>query len=147
MNARTKGEGCTFCKIGSHELPAVVVKEDEDVLAIMDLYPASTGHILVMPKLHVEDIYSLPPELGARIMVMAIAVARSIKETLSPMGLNLLQSNGVEAGQTIPHFHLHIVPRYQHDSVLLRFGHGNVPAQIDELERVASLIRSGLRSK
>jgi histidine triad (HIT) family protein len=146
MNAATR-EGCAFCKIGRHELPTVVVEEDEDVLAIMDLYPASTGHILVMPKLHIEDIYSMPPDLGARIMVMALAVARAIKETLSPIGLNLLQSNGVEAGQTIPHFHLHIVPRYLHDSVFLRFGHGNVPAQIDELERTASLIRSALESK
>ncbi len=146
MNAATR-EGCPFCKIGRHELPAVVVEEEDDLLAIMDLYPAVTGHILVMPKLHIEDIYSMPPDLGARIMVMALAVAHAIKETLSPIGLNLLQSNGVEAGQTIPHFHLHIVPRYRHDSVFLRFGHGNVSAQIDELERTASLIRSALKSK
>lgn len=140
-------EGCPFCKIGKHELPAMVVEEDNDVLAIMDLYPATTGHILVLPKLHIEDIYSLPPDLGARIMVMALAVARAIKETLSPIGLNLLQFNGVEAGQTIPHFHLHIVPRYRHDSVFLRFGHGNIPAQIEELDRLASLIRSALKNK
>jgi len=126
------------------ELNAVVVQEDNDVLVIMDLYPATPGHILVLPKKHIETIYAIPQDIGAHIMITAIAVAKSIKQTLSPIGLNLIQSNELPAGQTIPHFHLHIVPRYKDDSVMLRFGHGNIAADITELKRIASMVRPGL---
>jgi len=135
---------CLFCRIVRHELKAVVVHEDKDVLVIMDLYPATSGHVLVMPKEHIETIYDMPEDIGARIMTIAISVAKSIKQKLSPTGLNLIQSNEFAAGQTVPHFHLHIVPRYKDDSVLLRFGHGNIPEDVAELNRIASLIKSVL---
>jgi histidine triad (HIT) family protein len=128
----------------NHELNPVVVHEDKEILAIMDLYPATPGHILVLPKQHIEDIYAMSADMGARIMVTAIAVAKAIRQQLHPSGLNLIQANAVDAGQTIPHFHLHIVPRYQDDPVTLRFGHGSTPEAIRELERIASLLRSGL---
>ena len=137
-------KNCPFCNLAKHELPAIVVYEDDDLLAIMDLYPATPGHVLVLPKQHIEDIYSLQEDLASRIMVTATKIARAIKQQLSPDGLNLIQSNGVVAQQTVPHLHLHIVPRYKDDHVLLRFGHGNVPAKTEELERTASMIRSGL---
>ena len=137
-------KSCPFCKVIKHELDAVIVYEDDDIMAIMDLYPATPGHILVLPKQHIENIYLMPSDLGAHIMTTAIAVAKAIKQQLSPDGLNLIQSNGVVAQQTVPHLHLHIVPRYKDDHVLLRFGHGNVPAKTEELERTASMIRSGL---
>ena len=127
-----------------HRSGAVVVHEDEEILAVMDRYPATPGHVLVLPKEHIENIYAIPAELGARIMATAIAVAKAIKQKISIDGLNLIQSNGVVAGQTIPHFHLHIVPRHNGDPVSLRFGHGNVPAKINDLEKVASLISSAL---
>jgi len=135
---------CPFCMMVKRELNAVVVQEDNDVLVIMDLYPATPGHILVLPKKHIETIYAIPQDIGAHIMITAIAVAKSIKQTLSPIGLNLIQSNELPAGQTIPHFHLHIVPRYKDDSVMLRFGHGNIAADITELKRIASMVRPGL---
>jgi histidine triad (HIT) family protein len=135
---------CPFCKMVKHELHAVVVQEDNDILAIMDLYPATPGHTLVFPKQHVENIYLMSADLGARIMVTAIAIARSIKQQLSPCGLNLIQSNELVAGQTIPHFHLHIVPRYKDDLVYLKFGHEHIPAKMVELEQIGSRIRSGL---
>jgi len=137
-------KGCPFCKMVRHELPSVVIQEDKDILVIMDLYPATLGHILVLPKQHVEDIYQMSADLGAHIMAAAITVAKAVKQQLSPVGLNLIQSNETAAGQTVPHFHLHIVPRYKDDHVLLRFGHGNVPAKTEELERTALMIRSGL---
>ena len=87
----------------------------------------------------------MPPDLGARIMTTAIRVAKAIKEKLSPNGLNLVQSNEAAAGQAVPHFHLHIVPRYKGDPVRLRFGHGTIPERVAELERIASLVKSGLR--
>ena len=135
---------CPFCKIVRHELPAVVVQENDDLLAIMDLFPATPGHILILSKQHVENIYLMPIDLGTRIMATAIYVAKAIKQQLSPDGLNLIQSNDLAAGQTIPHFHLHIVPRYNGDAVSLRFGHGAVPAKINDLEKVACLISSAL---
>lgn len=135
---------CPFCRLVRHELNAVVVHEDDEILAIMDLYPATPGHILVLPKRHIENIYVMPADLGARIMATAIAVAKAIKQKVSPDGLNLIQSNELAAGQTIPHFHLHIVPRYNGDPVSLRFGHDSVPAKINDLEKEASLINSAL---
>ena len=140
-------KGCPFCKMARHELPAVVIQEDNDILVIMDLYPATPGHVLVLPKQHIENIYLMPSDLGVHIMTTAIAVAKAIKQQLSPDGLNLIQSNEPAAGQTIPHFHLHIVPRYKDDHVFLRFGHGNVPAKTEELEHAGSMIRSGLADK
>jgi histidine triad (HIT) family protein len=137
-------KSCPFCKMVKNELDAVVVQEDNDILAIMDSCLATPGHILVLPKQHIENIYDMPSDLGAHLMVIAIAIAKAIKQKLSPDGLNLIQSNELAAGQTIPHFHLHIVPRYQSDLVILKFGHGNVQAKTEELECTASLIRSGL---
>jgi len=137
-------KNCPFCRLVRHELNAVVVHEDDEILAIMDLYPATPGHILVLPKRHIENIYVMPADLGARIMATAIAVAKAIKQKVSPDGLNLIQSNELAAGQTIPHFHLHIVPRYNGDPVSLRFGHDSVPAKINDLEKEASLINSAL---
>jgi len=143
MDAKNR-EYCPFCKMARHELPAVVIQEDRDLLAVMDLYPATHGHILVLPKKHIENIYNMPSDLGAHLMVMAISIANVIKQKLSPDGINLIQSNELAAGQTVPHFHLHIVPRYRSDLVNLKFGHGDVPAKTEELERTAFLIRSGL---
>jgi len=97
----------------------VVVFEDKDILVIMDLYPATPGHLLILPKKHFENIYEIPADLGAHIMATAVLMAKAIKERLSPDGLNLIQSNQEAAGQTIPHFHIHIVPRYKDDQVSL----------------------------
>jgi histidine triad (HIT) family protein len=135
---------CPLCKIGKHELDHVAVLEDTDILAVMDLYPATPGHVLVLPKQHIETIYEMPAGLGAHLMTTAIKVAKAIKEKLSPDGMNLIQSNEAAAGQTVPHFHLHIVPRYKGDPVILEFGHGNTPERAEKLERIASLLRSGL---
>ena len=77
-------------------------------------------------------------------MSLAINIAKAVKSQFSPDGLNLIQANEAAAGQTIPHFHLHIVPRYKNDAVILSFGHGSTPANQDELERLASKIRSAL---
>jgi histidine triad (HIT) family protein len=138
---------CPFCKMVRHELNHVLVQEDKDILVIMDLYPATTGHMLVLPKQHIETIYDMPAALGVRIMTTAITLAKAIKLKLSPDGLNLIQSNEIAAGQTVPHFHLHIVPRYRNDSIVLNFGHGNVPEKIADLEQTASSLRSVLLNK
>jgi histidine triad (HIT) family protein len=139
-NTQTQ-KNCPFCKMSEDKSDHVVVLEDEDIMVIMDLYPATPGHLLILPKRHIETIYEMPPDLGAHIMATAILMAKAIREKLSPDGLNLIQANEAAAGQTVPHFHLHIVPRYRNDPVLLQFGHGNISAKINELERLASLLK------
>ena len=91
-------KNCSFCKMVRHELYAVSVYEDDNILVIMDLYPATPGHVLVLPKQHIENIYSLPEDLASRIMVTASKIAKAIKQQLSPDGLNLIQSNELAAG-------------------------------------------------
>jgi histidine triad (HIT) family protein len=143
INSRTKRD-CLFCKMSKDKLDHVVVLEDKDILVIMDLYPATPGHLLIFPKIHIETIYEMPPELGSHIMTTAILMAKTVKKKLSPDGLNLIQANEDAAGQTVRHFHLHIVPRYKGDPVILRFGHENIPAKINELERISSILKLGL---
>lgn len=135
------GEDCPFCRIVRRELAAAIVHEDEETLALLDLHPATRGHTLVLPKRHVEDIFSMPEELGVELMATAVKVARTLNERLGLVGLNLVQANGAPAGQTIFHFHLHLVPRYDGDSVVLRFGHGSKAAEMGELQRLAALLR------
>jgi histidine triad (HIT) family protein len=143
MNILNKSD-CILCQIVRQELISMVVAENKDILAIMDLYPATPGHILVFPKKHVENIFVLPSEIGVAIMTMAITIAKSINQQFEPEGLNLIQANGPVAGQTINHFHLHLLPRYENDGVVLKFGHGSTPAEIDQLAQIATRIRQGL---
>lgn len=134
---------CVFCNIAQGVLPAVVVSDTPEFLAIMDLYPATRGHILILPKQHIENLYGMPEDLAARLMALATALAKVVQRQLAPAGMNLIQANGAAAGQTIDHFHLHLVPRYVGDGVSLRFGHGATPADRAELETIAAVIRQG----
>jgi histidine triad (HIT) family protein len=97
MNISNKNY-CLLCKIVRHELPSIVLDENKDILAIMDFYPATPGHILVLPKHHMETIYAMPNEIGVQIMAMAISITKAIAKQLQPKGLNLIQANGQSAG-------------------------------------------------
>jgi histidine triad (HIT) family protein len=133
---------CLLCRIAGYLAPAVIVHEDHDLMVIMDLYPATRGHMLVFPRKHIENIYSMPEETAAHIMSAAVKTAKIIKRELHTDGLNLVQSNEKGGGQTTMHFHLHIVPRYENDPVKFSFGHGRIPADIDELKNLALTIHS-----
>lgn len=137
-------EECVLCRIAAGKAPAVLVHEGENALAVMDLFPASTGHVLVLPKGHFEDVFSLPEDIGAEIMKIAISVSAAIRSSLSPAGLNLIQANGRIAGQTILHFHLHVVPRYPDDGIIVKFGHGTKAADEADLRRTAAAIRDAM---
>ncbi len=132
---------CPFCQIVNRNRSAVILREENDVMAFMDQFPATPGHILVIPKRHIETIFEMPEELGARLMAMAVSLTKAIQECLQPAGLNLIQSNKKAGGQTVPHFHLHIVPRYYDDGIQIRFGHGKLPASTEELQRIAAKIK------
>lgn len=107
-------ENCIFCKIISGEIPSSTIYEDEEFKVILDISPASKGHALILPKEHYADIYELPEELAAKAMVLAKKLVTHMTEKLGCDGFNLVQNNGEVAGQTVFHFHLHLIPRYEH---------------------------------
>ena len=108
-------ENCIFCKIAAGEIPSNTIYEDDSFRVILDLGPATKGHALVLPKNHYADLFEIPEDVLADAAKVAKKVAGTMKEKLSCDGLNLIQNNGETAGQTVMHFHLHIIPRYAND--------------------------------
>lgn len=108
-------ENCIFCKIAAGEIPSKTIYEDEDFRAILDLGPATKGHALILPKFHAANLFELPDDVASKVMVLAKKLGTQMKENLKADGLNLLQNNGEAAGQTVLHFHLHLIPRYEND--------------------------------
>ncbi len=108
---------CIFCKIIGGSIPSYTIYENQEFKVILDRYPSSIGHTLVIPKCHAENIYELDEESAGRLFALAVKVAGILKEALNCDGMNVLQNNGVSAGQTVNHFHLHLIPRYKDDSV------------------------------
>jgi histidine triad (HIT) family protein len=111
--------GCVFCRIVAGELPATVIAEDERVLAFMDISPATRGHALVIPKVHSADILEIGEEDLAACAAMAKRIAARQKERLGADGVNILNSCGSAAWQTVFHVHLHVIPRYAGDPLTL----------------------------
>jgi len=133
---------CVFCKIVRDEIPATKVHEDELTLAFMDIGQVNPGHVLVAVKPHVENIYGLDDRLAAAVFQTAARVARAVKTAYTPEGVTLYQANGPAAGQTVFHFHLHIVPRYDQDGMHLTWPAKNPPRE--ELEAAAAKLRTAL---
>ena len=106
-------ENCIFCKIANGEIPSATLYEDEDFRVILDLGPASKGHALILPKAHAADIYELPDETAGKAMILAKHMAARLRDGLNCDGFNIVQNNGEIAGQTVFHFHMHIIPRYE----------------------------------
>ena len=117
---------CIFCKIANGEIPATTLYEDNDFRVILDVNPASKGHTLLLPKKHAENLYDLPDETASKALVLAKNMASKIEKALECDGLNLVQNNGETAGQTVFHFHMHIIPRYKNDSVKLGWKPGKL---------------------
>lgn len=110
-------ENCIFCKIANGEIPSTRICEDEYFIAILDISPSALGHMLVLPKKHSENIYTLDNETASALMPFVKRMAVALKEALSFEGMNILQNNGEVAGQTVMHYHMHIIPRYESDKV------------------------------
>lgn len=107
-----------FSRIVAGEIPAIKLYEDDDTLAFMDINPAARGHALVICKQEHADLYALPPEQLAATARTAQKVANALRRTLEPHGLNIVQNNGAAAGQTVFHYHVHLIPRWENDGVL-----------------------------
>lgn len=135
---------CVFCKIRDGVLPATKVYEDDRVLAVLDIHPLNDGHTLVLTKAHAETLWEADPEDLAAAVRAAQVVARAIREVLKPDGLNVLQANGRAAFQSVPHFHLHRVPRWEGDGRGLNWE--RVPGQADRIRTVGEQIRAHLQS-
>ncbi|CDQ40709.1 MULTISPECIES: HIT family protein [Virgibacillus] len=103
---------CVFCKIIDGEIPSAKVYEDEHVYAFLDISQVTKGHTLVIPKTHVKNIYETPPEIAAALFERVPKIAKAIKETYQPIGMNLLNNNEKPADQSVFHLHIHLLPRY-----------------------------------
>jgi histidine triad (HIT) family protein len=125
---------CIFCKIVAGELPATIVDEDERTLSFMDIAPATRGHALVVPREHSPDLLSIDADDLAAVGLAAQRLARCAKDRLGADGVNLLNSCGAVAFQTVFHFHVHVIPRYEGDPVRLPW----VPAPGDPGEIAAA---------
>ncbi len=108
-------DNCIFCKLANHVFDTNMIYEDDDFSVILDANPATKGHCLILPKEHYENVFTLPEELTAKAFVLAKKLSASLKEKLSCDGLNIVQNNGETAGQTVFHFHIHLIPRYNDD--------------------------------
>ncbi len=132
-----------FAKILRGEIPAHKVYEDENTVAILDVMPQSDGHTLVVPKARAENIFDLEPEMAMAVIVTGQRLAKALRAAFEPDGIVLMQFNGPAAGQSVFHFHLHVIPRWE-DQPLRRHGRGM--ADNDVLAGHAARIRSALSS-
>jgi histidine triad (HIT) family protein len=133
---------CVFCKIVDGQIPSTKVHEDGLTLAFMDIGQVNPGHVLVAVKSHVENICGLDDRLAAAVFQTAAHLARAVQKAYAPEGVTLYQANGPAAGQTVYHFHLHIVPRYAKDGMHLTWPAKNPPRE--QLEVNAAKIRAAL---
>ena len=132
-------DDCIFCKIANGEIPSATVYEDSICRVILDVNPANKGHALIIPKEHFDNIYSMDAETAAKIFTIATEVAKAQKAELNPDGLNILQNDGEAAGQTVFHFHMHLVPRYIKDNVTMTWIPGK--ADTEELSALSKALR------
>lgn len=133
---------CVFCRIVAKQIPATVVHEDEHTLAFMDIGQVNPGHVLVAVKKHADDIFALDDTQAAAVFRAAARVARAIGAAFSPEGLSVYQANGKPAGQTVFHFHLHLLPRHEGDGMELTWPVKNPPRE--KLAEYAEKIKAKL---
>ena len=133
-----KDTNCIFCKIANGEIPSKTLYEDDKFRVILDLGPASKGHALILPKEHYADLYELPEETAGEVMKLAKKMAAQMTQRLGCEGFNLVQNNGEAAGQTVFHFHMHLIPRYRDDGQ--KIGWKPQEATQEELETIRAQI-------
>jgi len=137
---------CIFCKIIEGTIPSVKIYEDEHVLAFMDIMPVTTGHVLLIPKTHRENVYDLTAEEAAQLFSVVPNIANALKDEFKPAGMNLLQNNGAHAGQAVFHFHLHFIPRYDEtDGFQPTFKTKESETSAERIQEIAAGIRAKLQ--
>ena len=118
---------CIFCKLANGEIPTATLYEDDEFRVILDQGPATKGHALILPKQHFANIYEISDEIAAKAMILGKKMATAMTKALHSDGFNLVQNNGEVAGQTVFHFHMHLIPRYQNakNNDILMWSHEN----------------------
>ena len=130
---------CLFCKIVAGEIPATIVASDERTVSFMDINPATRGHALVVPRAHARDLLEIEPEDLAAVAHAGQRLARTAKTVLEADGVNLLNSCGADAWQTVFHFHLHVIPRYEGDPLRLPWIPG--PGDMDNIQATGQQLK------
>lgn len=133
---------CIFCKIIAGEIPSFRLYDDDATFAFMDINPANDGHALVVPKDHAKDVYAISDDSIAHTVITAKKIAGAVEKALSPGGVNLVQCNGPAAGQSVFHFHMHVLPRREGDDLKLNWG--LQPGDMDVIGKLAEKIKANL---
>ena len=126
-----KDDNCIFCKLANGEIPSATIYEDDDFRVILDLGPATKGHALILPKEHFANMYEIDDEVLAKAFKLAKKMVVKLTDVLGCDGYNVLQNNGEVAGQTVFHFHIHLIPRYKGDHAVL----GWKPGELTDADR------------
>ena len=137
---------CIFCQIVARTSQCALLSENEAALAFMDIHPANEGHCLVIPKAHYATIFDTPPDVFAAVGRLAVRISIAVQDALQPPGLSLVQANGEAANQTVPHLHIHVLPRRLDDRLLLnwpRTTKGNLTAIADIADRIRERLPLG----
>ena len=135
-------DDCVFCKIVAGQIPASVVYQDEHTIAFMDIGAVNPGHMLVAVKPHVENVFGLDDELAAAVMRTTARVAKALKASIAPEGVNLFQANGAVAEQTVFHFHIHVFPRKTGDKASFEWAY--IKGDMEKIGKLAERIRAAL---
>lgn len=134
-----KDSNCIFCKIANGEIPSRTIEENDMFKVVLDVAPATKGHALILPKDHYRNLYDLPEETAAEVIKMAKKVSLKMKDKLNCDGVNIVQNNEEAAGQTVFHFHMHVIPRYKEDNQVIGWKPGQ-PAG-EELDAIAEALK------
>ena len=134
-----KDSNCIFCKIANGEIPSRTIEENDMFKVVLDVAPANKGHVLILPKEHYKNLYDLPEDVAAEAIKMAKKLALKMKEKLNCDGVNIVQNNEEAAGQTVFHFHMHVIPRFSNDGQVI----GWTPNQFtaEEMDAVAEALK------
>ena len=137
-------ENCIFCQIVKGSAPAIKLHEDELTMTFLDIFPAAPGHLLIITKEHFSNLMAADPEAVARVAANSVAVAKALEATLSPDGIGVYQLNGAAAGQTVFHYHMHLIPRKEGEG---RSIHAKAAADAQQLEALAEVLRPAIETQ
>ncbi len=135
-------DNCIFCKIVSNEFDSYKLYEDNDFIVILDKFPATIGHCLVIPKEHSDDLFDMSEDLASKALVIAQKIGKAIKNVTGCSGINILQNNGKSAGQVVFHYHLHIIPRYENDDVVIKLNANELENAVEFIEKIKNKLEA-----
>ena len=134
-------DDCIFCKIIDGKIPSATILENSEFKVLLDRFPGNEGHVLILPKKHYANIFEIEPETAGKLFQLAVLISRAMKASLGFENMNVVQNNGPVAGQTVNHFHLHLIPRYEGDGVDIKW------KQLDLTDEQIETVRKTISNK